>query len=203
MSWLLGHWQWILLGAAVLLALGWLTSRRRPNSPRRPKKSRADIDAADPLRRWCQAGVQPVSRDCDYGHLARGEARRMLQRWWHVHGPRELHDVLRNLGSSPNPDNAWELLRFIIVARLGAAAEMVDDDDSWSMVGPIATRLQDSYDDWSAMAQAYVTARRQWQEVALDGSEDDDMMLWITENLQSLRAGAWTEVPWDLELEDE
>lgn len=202
MSWILGHWQWLLIGAAVLLVFAWFTSRRRGGPPQ-PKETRADIDARDPLRRWCQAGARLVSRDCDYGHLARGEARRMLQRWWHVHGPRELHDVLRNLGSSPNPDNAWELLRFIIVARLGAAAEMIDDDDSWSMVGPIATRLQDSYDDWSAMAQAYVRARRQWQELALDGSQDDDTMLWITENLQSLRAGTWTEVPWDLELEDE
>ena len=202
MSWVLDHWQWMLLGAAVLIALAWITSRRR-NSPRRRKQTRAEIDAADPLRRWCQACVRLVSRDCDYGHLARGEARRMLQRWWHVHGPRELHDALRNLGSSPNPDNAWELLRFIIVARLGAAAEMVDDDDSWSMIGPIALRLQDAYDDWSAMAQAYVRARRQWQELPLDGSEDDDTMQWITENLQSLRAGTWTEVPWDLEMEDE
>lgn len=202
MSWILENWQWMLIGAAALIVLAWATSRRR-NSPGQRKQTREEIDAADPLRRWCQAGVRLVSRDCDYGHLARGEARRMLQRWWHVHGPRELHDALRNLGSSPNPDNAWELLRFIIVARLGAAAEMVDDDDSWSMVGPIAIRLQDAYDDWSAMAQAYVRARRQWQELALDGSEDDDTMQWITENLQSLRAGTWTEVPWDLEMEDE
>ncbi len=203
MSWILGHWQWMLVGAAALLAIAWFTSRRRRDRPAHPKETRADIDAQRPLRRWCQAGVRLVSRDCDYGHLARGEARRMLQRWWHVHGPRELHEVLRNLGNSPNPDNAWELLRFIIVARLGAAAGMVDDDDSWSMLGPIAMRLQYAYDDWSAMAQAYVRARRQWQELALDGSEDDDTMQWITENLQSLRAGTWTEVPWALDMEDE
>lgn len=203
MSWILDHWQWVLLGTAALIAFVWLASRRRRESPRRRKRTRAEIDAADPLRRWCQAAVRLVSRDCDYGHLARGEARRMLQRWWHVHGPRELHDTLRNLGTSPNPDNAWELLRFIIVARLGAAAQMVDDDDSWAMLAPIAMRLQYAYDDWSAMAQAYVRARRQWQELALDGSEDNDAMQWITENLQSLRAGTWTQVPWDLEMEDE
>ena len=203
MSWVLDHWQWMLAGAAALIVTAWFTSRRRRNRPRQGEETRSEIDAKNPLRRWCQAGVRLVSRDCDYGHLSRGEARRMLQRWWHVHGPRELHDVLRSLGNSPNPDNAWELLRFIIVARLGAAAGMVDDDDSWSMLSPIAMRLQDAYGDWSAMAQAYVRARRQWQELALDGSEDDDTMLWITENLQSLRAGTWTEVPWDLELEDE
>lgn len=200
MSWLLDHWHWLLLGAAALIVFAWLTSRRRPQ---KTEETREEVDARDPLRRWCQAGVRLVSRDCDYGHLPRGEARRMLQRWWHVHGPRELHDVLRTLGDSPNPDNAWELLRFIIVVRLGAAAEMVDDDDSWSMAAPIAMRLQDAYGDWSAMAQAYVRARRQWQELALDGSQDDATMRWITDNLQSLRASTWNEVPWDLELEDE
>jgi hypothetical protein len=198
----LEYWQWLLIGAAILLLLTWFTSRRR-RGPRQRKETRAELDARDPLRRWCHAGACLVSRDCDYGHLPRGDARRMLQRWWHVHGPRELHQVLRSLGNSPNPDNAWELLRFILVARLGAAAEMIDDDDSWSMIAPIATRLQDAYLDWSAMAQAYVRARRQWQELALDGSQDDDTMRWISENLQSLRAGTWTQVPWDLELEDE
>lgn len=203
LDWLLDNWQWLLAGAAALIVIAWLTSRRRRGRDGQPKETRAEVDAKNPLRRWCQAGVRLVSRDCDYGHLPRGEARRMLQRWWHVHGARELHDALRNLGTSPNPDNAWELLRFIIVARLGAAAEMVDDDDSWSMIEPIALRLQDAYDDWSAMAQAYVTARRQWQELPLDGSQDDDTMLWITENLQLLRASTWTEVRWDLDLEDE
>lgn len=196
MNWLLEHWPWVLAGAALLLVFTTMWRRRNP------APSREDSDARDPLRRWCQAAMKLVTRDCDYGHLGRGEARRMLQRWWHIHGARELHDTLRELGSSPNPDNAWELLRFILVARLGAAAEMVDDDDAWTMITPIAARLQDAYADWAAMAQAYVTARRQWQELPLDGSEDDDTMRWITDNLQSLRASAWTEVPWDLDLED-
>ena len=197
MNWLLEHWPWVLAGTILLVTLALMLKRRRPAA------SRQELDARDPLRRWCQAAMMLITRDCDYGHLQRGEARRMLQRWWHVHGPRELHQTLEELSHSPNPDNAWELLRFMLVARLGAAAEMLDDDDAWSMLGPIAARLQDAYGDWTAMAQAYVTARRQWQGLPLDGSEDDDTMRWITENLQSLRANAWTEVAWDLELEDE
>jgi len=201
MTWILDHWPWVLATATLLLTLSMLWRRRV--QPRRERKTRAQADAADPLRRWCSVAMKLVTRDCDYGHLLRGEARRMLHRWWHVHGTRELHEALAELGDSPNPDNAWELLRFILVARLGAAAEMIDDDDSWSMITPIAARLQETYVDWEAMAQAYVTARRQWQEIALDGSEDDDTMRWITDNLQSLRAGAWTEVSWGLELERE
>ncbi len=197
MNWLLEHWPWVLAGAILLGTLALLLKRRSPAA------SRQDVDARNPLRRWCQAAMKLVTRDCDYGHIQRGEARRMLQRWWHVHGVRELHQTLEQLSNSPNPDNAWELLRFMIVARLGAAAEMLDYDDAWAMLGPIASRLQNAYGDWTAMAQAYITARRQWQGLPLDGSEDDDTMRWINENLQSLRATAWTEVAWDLELEDE
>ena len=196
MTWLLEHWPWILAGVALVVTFGLLLRRRNP------APTLAETDARDPLRRWCQTAMRLVTRDCDYGHLPRGEARRILQRWWNVHGVKELHTTLRDLGGSPNPDNAWELLRFIIVARLGAAAEMIQDDDAWTMIAPIAARLQDAYDNWTGMAQAYVTARRQWQGVALDGSEDDHTMRWITDNLQSLRAGSWTEVPWDLDLED-
>lgn len=199
MNWLLEHWPWVLAATVALLVVAWMWRRHSRRAQPSPEQS----DAHDPIRRWCQAAMKLVTRDRDYGHLDRGEARRMLQRWWHVHGTRELHDTLADLGSSPNPDNAWELVRFMIVARLGAAAEMIEDDVAWTMVAPIAARLQEAYDGWIAMGHAYVTARRQWQGVALDGSEDDDTMTWITDNLQSLRAGAWTEIPWDLELEDE
>ncbi|MCR9159324.1 MAG: DUF1266 domain-containing protein [Nannocystaceae bacterium] len=195
--WLIEHWPWVLAGVILLLTLALLLRRRHPAA------SRLEVDARDPFRRWCQAAMMLITRDCDYGHLQRGEARRMLQRWWHVHGARDLHQTLAELSSSPNPDNAWELLRFMIVARLGAAAEMLDDDESWQMLCAPANRLQAAYEGWTAMAQAYVTARRQWQDLPLDGSADDDTMRWITENFQSLRAGAWTEVDWDLELEDE
>lgn len=198
MSWALQHWYWVLAAAVAVALLARLSRRRRPTT----EASRAEVDARHPVRRWCRAAVELVSRDCDYGHLPRGEARRMLQRWWHVHGQRDLHHTLRELGDSPNPDNAWELLRFILVARLGSAAEMIEDDDAWSMIEPIAQRLQDAYDDWDAMAQAYITARRQWQGIALDGSQDDDTMRWITDNHQSLRAGTWTQLDWHLDLEN-
>jgi hypothetical protein len=201
MSWLLEHWQLLLLVAAAFVLLMWLWGRRARRA--RKRETTADIHADDPLRRWSHAACRLVTRHSDYGQLSRGEARRILRRWWHVHGVRELHDTLHQLSASPNPDNAWELLRFMIVARLGAAAQMLEDDESWGAITPIARRLQDAYDDWAAMGQAYVTARRQWQELPLDGSGDDDTMEWITDNLQMLRAGAWSELPWDLELDCE
>ncbi len=202
MNWLLENWAWVLGGLGVLLVFAALFNRLRPGGPRSAMAEQLDTDAKDPLRCWCQAAMMLVTRDCDYGHLDRGEARRMLQRWWHIHGPRELHDVLDELAHSPHPDNAWELLRFVLVARLGAAAGMVDPEQSWEMIAPVAKRLQRAYDDWPDMAQAYVVARRQWRELPLDGSNDDATMQWITHNLHALRSGLWTERPFALDLEN-
>lgn len=203
MSWIVEHWPWIAGAVLGLFVLGVAWQRMRKGSPKRVKAQRLEADARVPLRRWCQAACMLVSRDCDYGHLARGDARRMLQRWWHVHGTRELRDALDTLAHSGNPDNAWELLRFILVARLGEAAGMLQADESWSLSAPVAARLQAAYDDWQDMAQSYVRARRQWRELALDGSEDDDSTLWIVENMSTLRATMWTEVPFALDLEIE
>ena len=52
------------------------------------------------------------------------------------------------------------------------------------------------------MAQAYVVARRQWKGIAIDGSEDDDGMRRIHDNVARLRDGLWTGVDWDTPLSD-
>ncbi len=201
MSWLVEHWLWvaIALGGTVLLALA--RHRWRGPNPKRVMQERMDADGRIPLRRWCQAACMLVTRNCDYGHLRVGEARRMLQRWWHVHGARELRDTLDELSHSRNPDNAWELLRFLLLARLGTAAGMLSVEDCWEAIAPVAARLQRAYDDWPAMAQAYVHARRQWLSLPLDGSEDDPATLWIAHNLPTLRDGLWAQVPYALDLE--
>lgn len=203
MSWIVEHWPWIAGAVLALFVLGVAWQRMRKGNPTRVKQQRLEADARVPLRRWTQAASMLVSRDCDYGHLARGDARRMLQRWWHVHGIRELRDVLDVLAHSNNPDNAWDLLRFILVARLGEAAGMLEVDESWRLCAPIALRLQRAYDDWDDMAMAYVRARRQWRELALDGSQDDGSTMWIVENMSTLRATTWNEIPFALDLEIE
>jgi hypothetical protein len=192
------HWPYF-LGIGLSAATGlWLWARRR-SSPER----RLAADAADLYRRWVQNVFLLVTRDCDYAHLPGGEARRMLAHWWDVYGPLELHRTLRSLRTSEPehaPDHAWPLVRYILVSRLGVAASMLADEVSWEEILPVARRLQAAYPSWRAMAQAYVQARRQWRELPLDGSGDDEGMIQILDHLAILDDTRWKELDWATEL---
>jgi len=190
----------IALAAALgLFVVVWTFARWRAPSP----VARAQQDPKSPLEAWSRAAFFVVTGDVDYGHLPRAEARQMLIHWWEIHGPYELQHGLRDLEEPGRPDNAWDLLRFLLVARLGAAAQYLPEDDSWARIEPIALRLQATYDGWTEMAQAYVVARRQWKGIAIDGSEDDDGMRRILDNVAVLRDAVWTTIDWNLALSDE
>lgn len=191
---------WVLAGVLVVVVLAWAIARLRAPDPDRIMRDRLATDARDPFKRWVQSAFLVVTGNCDYGHLARGEAMRILSRWWEVHGPVEHRRTLDSLADSGRPDNAWDLVRFVLVARLGVAAGYLEDARSWIEIRPVAQRLQRAYPDWAAMAQAYVLARRQARGMAPDGTEDDEAMTAIRDNIAHLHDGRWRELPFRTEL---
>ncbi len=193
-------WRIVIAAVVGVFLVASLLHRLRAPRRKRAAVDRMQAEAADPLVAWVQCAFLIVTGDCDYGHMPPGEARRMLQRWWNIHGAREHSATLDELAAAP--DNAWDLVRFILVVRMGVAAGYLDDEEGWAEIRPIAVRLRNAYDSWYALGQAYLTARRQWQGVALDGTEDDATMRRIADNIEELRATRWTEVPYDLPFED-
>lgn len=188
------HWA-IVLAVGVAAGAGvWLLARR-PDA-----RARLAADAADPYRRWVQSAFLLVTGDCDYAHLPGAEARRMLAHWWDVYGSLELRRVLAQLADPSGGEHAWPLLRFILVSRLGVAAGMVADEVSWDEILPVARRLQAAYPGWRAMARAYVQARRQWRELPLDGSADDEGMRHVLDNLARLDDTRWRELDYKAPL---
>jgi hypothetical protein len=186
----------IVLAVSLTAGAGvWLWARRRPSPA-----ARLEADANDPCRRWVQSAFLLVTGDCDYAHLPGAEARRMLAHWWDVYGPLELRRTLRQLADPSQGEHAWPLLRFILVSRLSVAAGMVPDEVSWDELLPVARRLQAAYPSWRAMAQDYVRARRQWRELPLDGSADDEGMTNILDNLARLDDTRWQELDYKTEL---
>jgi len=193
----------VVLGVVLaVLVLLWVIGRLRAPDPDRVMRERLEADARDPFKRWVQSAFLIVTGNCDYGHLDRGEAIRILTRWWEVHGPVEHRRTLDSLADPGRPDNAWDLVRFVLVARLGVAAGYLDDARSWAEIRPIAARLQRAYPDWSAMAQAYVLARRQARGLAADGTEDDGAMAAIRDNIAHLHDSRWRELSFRTELGD-
>jgi hypothetical protein len=180
---------WVLAGLAVLLVLYAVVA-----SLRRPARMRARMaaDAEDPFRRWAQCVFCLVSGDCDYAYLPVRESVRMLARWWEVHGPVELRRVLDELERG---DDAWGGVRFFVVARLGVGATWLAEADAWRRARPVARRLQARYEGWAELARDYVKARRRALGISEDGSEDDDDMRAILDNLVRLSDTLWAEVP--------
>lgn len=179
---------------AVIMVAWWLVRRRsRPDH-------RLAQDAEDPYRRWVQNVFLLVTTDCDYAHLPGTEARRILAHWWDVYGPLEHRRVLQQLAQPQPRDHAWDLVRFILVSRLGVAAGMLPPEVSWAEILPVARRLQAAYPNWRAMAHDYVQARRQWRQLPLDGSDDDQSMIQILDNLARLHDTRWQEQAFDTAL---
>lgn len=189
-----------LVGLAVLLIV-WAMRRGRID-PAVLMTQRLERDAADLYRRWVQNAFLVVTGNSDFAYLSRTEAIRMLSSWWEVHGPVEHARTLAGLAAAGRPDNAWDLLRFVLLARLGVAAGWCDDLGCWESIRPIALRLQAAYSDWSTMAQAYVLARRQARELPADGTGDDASTTAIRDNIAHLHGGRWRDMPYRLPLED-
>ncbi len=192
----------LLLAIAVLLALLWLRRRLARVDPHELMTQRLHRDGEDLYKRWVQNAFLVVTGNCDFAHLPRAEAIRMLSAWWEVHGPAEHARNLAGLADAGRPDNAWDLLRFMLLARIGVAAGYLDDLSAWAHIRPIALRLQRAYPDWPSMAQAYLLARRQARGLAADGTEDDPSTQAIRDNIAHLHGTRWREMPYRLRLED-
>lgn len=184
-------WPLWVLGALGVGLLVWAIVARS----RRPARLRAAMaaDAEDPFRRWAQGAFGLVCGEWDYAYLGVGEAVALLARWWEVHGPVELIRTLDDLEGEP--DHAWPLVRALVVARLGVGARWLSPDEAWGRARGIARRLRETYDDWPALAHAYVVARRLATGLAADGSEDDDDMRAILDNVARLRETCWAQTP--------
>ncbi|MBC8073382.1 MAG: DUF1266 domain-containing protein [Deltaproteobacteria bacterium] len=192
----------LVLAVAALLALWWLRRKLSRVDPQRLMTQRLQRDGGDLYKRWVQNTFLVVTGNCDFAHLPRAEAIRMLSAWWEVHGPAEHRRSLAGLADAGRPDNAWDLVRFVLLARIGVAAGYLDDISAWAEIRPIAIRLQRAYPDWSAMAQAYLMARRQARGLAADGTEDDASTAAIRDNVAHLHGTRWREMPYRLRLGD-
>ncbi|HWB76259.1 MAG TPA: DUF1266 domain-containing protein [Nannocystaceae bacterium] len=190
------------IAIATLVALLWLRRRIYRIDPQQLMTQRLTRDGEDLYKRWVQNAFLVVTGNCDFAHLQRAEAVRMLSAWWEVHGPAEHARMLAALEDAGRPDNAWDLLRFVLLARIGVAAGYLDDLGAWARIRPVAGRLQRAYPDWSAMAQAYLLARRQARGLAADGTEDDASTQAIRDNVAYLHGTRWREMPYRLRLED-
>ena len=153
-------WTWLLIALGALIGAGALLYffyfDRRTHLQRM-----AEEDGTDPLKRWAR-GVYALLSPQDYGRLPQGGAQMILRRDWGCETPAKLHGLLERRFALETGDPAWDLVRAVILARLGAAAGYMSPPDSWAVVGRARNEILRHYACWAELGEAYADARMRW-----------------------------------------
>lgn len=194
-------WLWVAGGAACLAVFAtvfgvamFLLFRKQQAPPN--EAHRMALDWEHPIRRWSRGCYSIVTRDYDYAYRPKWTKEVVASSWKFRTRP-ELEATLEKLEAGYE---AWDLVRFIVVARMGVGMGLWDEDTSWMRITPVVQRLQPRYKSWDELGSAYVEGRREWLDLALDGSEDDDSMREVLETIAVLRAKLWPAIPYNLAL---
>jgi hypothetical protein len=93
---------------------------------------------------------------------------------------------------------AWDLARYIALCRRAYTAGYLEREEAWSMIMPVAQRLQTVFDSWEDLGDNYLLGRRFWSKAAADSGNP------ILENefrrLLNDETSIWRKVPWNLDL---
>lgn len=193
----------ITIGAIVAGVILFLVLRRVTGSGDHEWESSIETmerDWDDPLRRWTRCVFSIVTRNYDYAYRP-AWTRSVVEDSWGFEERSELYATLEELDD--DRDQAWNLVRYCLVARMGVGCGLIDNDVSWGLIRPVANRLQANYDSFADIAESYVEGRRAWRKQAADDAEDvnaEDEFQEIDRTVQILKRELWPRVRYDEDL---
>ena len=120
---------------------------------------RMTADEKIPLRRWTRAAIAIITGGDDYGYFPKNRVAPLLEEMWDVTGADSAKNTIAVLQKGTS---AWDLVRALHVARMSVGAEFIDAETGWTLVAPIAQKLQSVYDTWDAVAADYFDSRTVW-----------------------------------------
>jgi hypothetical protein len=144
------------------------------------------------LARWARGAYGLLTGGDDFGRLGREEAQGLLEAPWGIEDAAQLRDAVAGLERTESGNEAWDLVRAIVLARLGAAAGYLDEQESWEIVARAAARLQGSYGSWAALGEAYAEGRSAW--LRGQGISQPAHHSPVERNIEALRARVWPRV---------
>jgi hypothetical protein len=157
-----------------------------------PLLVRARAGARAPVERWARGAYGLLTGGQDFGELGREEAQGLLESPWGVEDARALHSTIEALEAADSDELAWDLIRVILLARLGAAAGYLDAATSWAVVSRVGARLQTHYPDWDALGRAYARGRGTW--LTARGIDEPSNHALVERNMQVLTRQVWARV---------
>jgi len=85
----------------------------------------------------------------------------------------------------------WDVGRLIFIARLCFDAKYISEYEAWEYIDVAYAQAQKEFDSWEDLARSYVIGRFIWK-----GSEADDGMIEIADDLVHKAKSPWTQVAW-------
>ena len=120
--------------------------------------------------------------------------RSQLDYWWRIQNRDDLLNQLDGLQSTE--PNAWDLVRYINLCRLGYAVHFLTEDEAWSRVMPGARTLQQLFSSWRELGRSYLIRREQWAQRD-DWNANGD---YVYRQLLWRKTSPWRRIPWNLDL---
>ncbi len=145
---------------------------------RTPVQMMEEEDGQDPLKRWARGCYTMVIGRHDPGTFK--NAAWMLENSWEIKNRDEVMETLDELRAEPVEDPAWDLVRVIMVARMGAGAKYITDDECWQAIESVRGPLQQQFDSWESMATAYAKGRAEagFDNEQLSDNREDAEAIW-------------------------
>ena len=143
-----------LVAGLIVLAVIVLAIFRSQQAPVPVQRMREE-DGNDSLKRWARGCYSILYGGASPDRRGAAECREGLDKGWSIHSGEEVLATIDRLDKVPTGRVAWDLVRVVAVARLGASAGFVSMDQAQAVVGRIQRRLQEQYPGWEEMAADY------------------------------------------------
>jgi hypothetical protein len=137
-------------------------------------------------------GAEPVSR-------VEAQDQEKLARSWGIHSHTELLETIHELvdGKAGRAEVAWNYPRAVNLVRWGYASGYVTEPEAWTLIMPLAQRMQHTFSSWHELGQAYVTARDAFYDDSVGNQRQGEYAYRV---LMMDGDSPWRKYPWNLDL---
>ena len=183
---------------ALKSALGFAPSGP-PDSPEvAAAKVQMATDHLDPRKRfvWCALAIS-ADEPADPGHRAAYSTTALTE--WYGMGSRDellgnLDFYFKGTGSTP----AYDAFRGIFMARAGAGANMLSDQESWEQAYRFVRKMKQAYPSWNHYGSDYVEGHIRHRQK--EGDSDEHLVKVrrnMLEHFGRVARGLWTSTPYE------
>ena len=95
---------------------------------------------------------------------------------------------------------AWDLCRYINLVRWGYLIGFVSEKEAYSLMMPVAIKIQKKYSSWEQMNEEYLIGRRFWSYK--EWKDDIARTNRITKLLLTQKTSPWVTLPWKTKLDN-